>query len=161
MSDPSKNPDSTKAEKPTTETDGETQPELEEKWLIRDCDLYDAEYSECTSLKGRFHQYFIFGKSLDCNQWKKDYDNCCKWVDKKNVKAGEAVIKSEKARRFARFRAHYQNDVWKKRDGPPSDWDKPLPEWMRKRDENTYLAQKAKEMKDGTIVEDESFCCIM
>lgn len=61
-----------------------------------------------------------------------------------------------------RLRAHYRNDVWKKRDGPPPDWDKPLPEWMQKRDENTYLAIKAKEMREGKVEDEKkSSCSIM
>ncbi|OWR46436.1 UPF0545 protein C22orf39 homolog [Danaus plexippus] len=131
-----------------------------EKWLIRDCDVYKDEYDECTSFKGRFHQYFIYGESLDCNQWKKDYTNCRKWVDNNDVKAGKAVIQSETARRLERLRPHYQNNVWKKRESPPADWDKPLPEWLQKRDENSYLALKAKEMKEGKE-EATSSCCIM
>ncbi|KPJ06258.1 UPF0545 protein C22orf39-like [Papilio machaon] len=134
----------------------------DEKWLIRDCEVYKDEYKECTSFRGRFHQYFIFGEPQDCNQWKKDYDNCCKWESSKDVKAGVAVIESEKKRRLERLRAHYRNDTWKKRDAPPTDWDKPLPEWMAKRDENTYLAQKAKEMREAKTEEiSDSFCTIM
>ncbi|XP_047512155.1 UPF0545 protein C22orf39 homolog [Pieris napi] len=146
------------------EADSETNIEevLEDSWLIRDCEVYSDEYDECTSFKGRFHQYFIYGETLDCNQWKRDCDNCYKWVDSKDVKAGEAVIISEKNRRMDRLRAHYRNDIWKKRDLPPDDWSAPLPEWMVKRDENTYLAQKAKEIREGTeTVEKESTCSIM
>ncbi|XP_023946876.2 UPF0545 protein C22orf39 homolog [Bicyclus anynana] len=136
--------------------------EPEDKWLIRDCEVYKDEYKECTSFRGRFHQYFIYGDTLDCNQWKKDYNNCCKWTDDKDLKAAEAVINSEKNRRLERLKSHYQNDTWTKRDGPPPDWEQPLPDWMVKRDENTYLAHKAKEMKEGK--EDESitsYCSIM
>ncbi|XP_045445898.1 UPF0545 protein C22orf39 homolog [Melitaea cinxia] len=144
---------SSKSEEPTIDPS--------EKWLIRDCDIYEDEYDECTSFRARFHQYFIYGKTLDCNQWKKDYTNCCKWVNDKDVKAAEALINSEKERRMARLRAHYQNDIWKKRESPPDDWAKPLPEWMIKRDENTYLAQKAREIREGKDVEAKSFCVIM
>ncbi|CAK1545195.1 unnamed protein product [Leptosia nina] len=147
-------------------TEAEHEPKLEavveDSWLIRDCEVYSDEYDECTSIRARFHQYFIYGESLDCNQWKRDYDNCCKWVENKDVKAGEALIKSEQARRMERLRAHYRNDVWKKRDSPPEDWAAPLPEWMAKRDENTYLAQKAREIREGTETEEkDSSCSIM
>lgn len=73
----------------------------------------------------------------------------------------EAVIRSERARRLARLRGHYRNNIWKKRDSPPSDFDKPLPEWMVKRDENTYLALKAKEMREDKTEEANSYCSIM
>lgn len=74
----------------------------------------------------------------------------------------EAVIKSERIRRLERLKAHYQNDTWTKREAPPADWAAPLPEWMVKRDENTYLAYKAKEMREGKEEESEkSSCTIM
>lgn len=74
----------------------------------------------------------------------------------------EALIESERKRRLERLKAHYRNDTWKKRESPPADWDKPLPEWMSKRDENTYLAQKAKEMREGISETDNNgFCAIM
>lgn len=133
----------------------------EEKWQIRECDLYYDEYKDCTSFKGRFQQYFVYGDTLDCNQWKKDYDNCCKWRDSEDLKAADALIKSETNRRMQRFRAHYRNDTWKKRDSPPEDWDKPLPDWLVKRDENSYLALRAKEMKEGKEEEPKKSCLIM
>lgn len=42
---------------------------------------------------------------------------------------------------------HYGNNVWKKRDAPPEDWAKPLPETLLKEYENSYLDVKSKEMK--------------
>lgn len=59
---------------------------------IRECSDYKEEYDECTSLRGRFHQYFIYGDSIDCNQWKKDHINCCKWTDKNDIKAGVSCL---------------------------------------------------------------------
>ena len=44
-------------------------------WLIKPCEMYKEEYKDCKSIKARFHQYFIFGETLDCEQWKIDYDN--------------------------------------------------------------------------------------
>lgn len=73
----------------------------------------------------------------------------------------EALINSEKTRRLERLKGHYNNSIWKKRSAPPANWDKPLPEWMSKRDENTYLALKAKEFREGNVKEEKSFCSIM
>ena len=56
-------------------------------YQIRPCDIYYDEYDDCMSMKGRFHQYFIFGEPIDCNQWEKDYDNCKKWKKSQDVKA--------------------------------------------------------------------------
>lgn len=58
---------------------------------IRDCEIYKDEYKECTSFRARFHQYFIYGETLDCNQWKKDYNNCCKWTEDGDVKAAVSL----------------------------------------------------------------------
>lgn len=43
------------------------------------------------------------------------------------------------------MKAHFDNDIWKKREQPPDDWSKPLPEFMEKRNENSYLEVKSKE----------------
>lgn len=47
--------------------------------------MYRDEYSECTSIRGRFQQYFIYGQTIDCSQWKRDLDNCEKWMDSKDI----------------------------------------------------------------------------
>ncbi|CAH2241168.1 UPF0545 protein C22orf39 homolog [Pararge aegeria] len=170
MSEDSKHPEESnetskmsKLNEATSSTDEQPQSdEPEDKWMIRDCEMYKDEYKECTSFRARFHQYFIYGETLDCNQWKKDYNNCCKWTDDGDLKAADAVIKSERIRRLERLKSHYQNDIWTKREAPPSDWDKPLPDWMVKRDENSYLAYKAKEIKEGKEEDSVgSFCSIM
>ncbi|PSN39173.1 hypothetical protein C0J52_20383 [Blattella germanica] len=113
-------------------------------WMVRPCDLYKEEYSDCTSIKARFHQYFIHGESVDCSQWKRDYDNCVRWENNKNSKA--------------------LNNVWTKRDGPPPDWNKPLPEKFQKEYENTYLYHRAKEMAEGegsrSELENRTLCVI-
>lgn len=71
---------------------------------IRPCFLYKEEYSDCKSMKGRFHQYFIHGESVDCLQWKRDYDNCTRFEEKSDLKAAHAIIQSEQDRRTARFK---------------------------------------------------------
>jgi len=124
----------------------------EYEWMIRPCMVYKDEYDECCSVKARFHQYFIFGKSLDCNQWKTDYHNCYQWQKHKSEEAYDELIKSEKERRIQRLRSHLQNDVWEKREKPPENWNDPLPEWMQKEFENSYLHIRNKEMKEGTEV---------
>ncbi|XP_066995567.2 synaptic plasticity regulator PANTS [Anabrus simplex] len=123
--------------------------ELPEEWLIRPCEMYNEEYKDCTSIKARFHQYFIFGEILDCSQWKKDYNNCEQCVSKGSIASCKAVIESEKQRRYNRLSAHYRNDVWEKRKEPPENWNVPLPEKMQKAYENSYLDYKSREMKEG------------
>lgn len=57
------------------------------------------------------------------------------------------MIHSEKLRRLDRLRSHYNNNVWAKRKSPPEDWNKPLPDYLQKEYEYTYLNIKSKEMK--------------
>lgn len=44
--------------------------------------------------------------------------------------------------------AHFDNTVWTKRDKPPEDWNKPLPDWMEKRNENSFLSLQAEKLQD-------------
>lgn len=115
---------------------------------IRPCSVYKDEYKECKSLRGRFNQYFIYGESLNCDQWRDDYNNCQKFSWFNDKEAAKSIVQSELNRRAARFKAHYDNDVWTKRESPPADWAKPLPDFMVERNKNTYLEVKAQEMKD-------------
>ncbi|XP_019866420.1 UPF0545 protein C22orf39 homolog [Aethina tumida] len=120
---------------------------LKDEWMIRKCSVYEDEYQDCVSIKARFNQYFIFGEAQDCSQWKIDANNCNKYLEKNDLKAGQEVIDSEKRRRLQRLVPHYQNDVWENRKTPPEDWNKPLPEHLQKEYEFTYLNLKSKEMK--------------
>lgn len=54
---------------------------------VRPCMIYKDEYDDCISVKARFHQYFIFGKLLDCDPWKIDYRNCYQWQKHKSEEA--------------------------------------------------------------------------
>ncbi|XP_031631321.1 UPF0545 protein C22orf39 homolog [Contarinia nasturtii] len=115
---------------------------------IRPCSIYKDEFKECKSFKGRFNQYYVFGEYLNCDQWRDDYNNCQKhsWFDDKE--AGTSVIQSELSRRAARLKAHYDNDVWTKREHPPSDWNKPLPAFLAERSKYSYLTLKATELNE-------------
>lgn len=115
---------------------------------LRPCDRYKDEYKECKSFRGRFQQYFVYGESQSCDQWSIDYNNCMKWSWFENKDAALEVIKSEMKRRDERMQAHLDNTTWTKRDKPPDDWNKPLPDWMAQRNEHTYLAIKAQELRD-------------
>lgn len=59
-------------------------------WLVRPCEWYKDEYKECSSFRGKVHQYFIFGKTLDCSQWKEDYNNCL--IVRKNPSNIDALV---------------------------------------------------------------------
>ncbi|XP_017778954.1 PREDICTED: UPF0545 protein C22orf39 homolog [Nicrophorus vespilloides] len=148
-------------EESTTNEDNNEVPKLQYEWMIRPCNVYDEEYGDCRSIRGRLHQRFVHGSSVDCSQWKRDYDNCVKWEEKKDLKAANELIKSEINRRKERLQAHIENDVWGKRKEPPSDWNRPLPEEMVKQYENTYLHIKNQEMKGEIPPTIDSKCSIM
>jgi hypothetical protein len=72
-------------------------------------------------------------------------------------------VESERARRLKRLQGHFKNTVWTKRNEPPSDWNKPLPERLVKEYENTYLFHRAKEMADnadGKVHNNRTLCVI-
>uniref|UniRef100_A0A1A9WK27 Synaptic plasticity regulator PANTS n=1 Tax=Glossina brevipalpis TaxID=37001 RepID=A0A1A9WK27_9MUSC len=139
-------------------------PVLEDSWSIRPCSVYKDEYEECTSIKARFHQYFIHGENTDCTDWHNDYQNCVRYEDSNgnDLAAGKAVVHSEEERRKNRFKGHYGNTVWQKRKTPPEDWAKPLPDWLAKRYENSYLSLKQMEI-DGNVtkLDEKQYCLIM
>ncbi|XP_006610496.1 UPF0545 protein C22orf39 homolog [Apis dorsata] len=143
-------------------TANKIQEEIEYSWLIKPCEIYKAEYNDCTSIRARFHQYFIFGETIDCKQWKIDYNNCDLWERKKDKKAYIELIESEKKRRFQRLQAHYSNDIWQKRDKPPENWNAPLPKWLDEKSQNSYLKIVSNREKNKKSEENiKSFCTIM
>ncbi|CAG9865239.1 unnamed protein product [Phyllotreta striolata] len=129
----------------SNETENKTK--IQDEWLIRRCFIYDEEYKDCTSFRARFHQYFIHGKTVDCSQWKRDSINCYKYMESQDESAANELVQSEKNRRRERLMSHYSNDVWKKRKSPPENWNEPLPDYISKDYENSYLSVKSKEMK--------------
>jgi hypothetical protein len=59
---------------------------------------------------------------------------------------------------------HMKNNVWENRKSPPEDWSKPLPEWMQKEHEGSYLAIKNEEMKTNvkkSVFDERTLCVIM
>ncbi|CAH0390156.1 unnamed protein product [Bemisia tabaci] len=118
-------------------------------WMIRPCDSYNREYTECASLKARFYQLFIHGETQDCLHWKSNYRDCSNFQDKKDPEAAKRLILFELQRREARIKAHYANDVWEHRLEPPPHWNAPLPEWMEKRNKDSYLEYKRKQLQEN------------
>ncbi|CAE1328146.1 unnamed protein product [Acanthosepion pharaonis] len=120
-------------------------------WMLRPCEIYHDEYKECTSTKGRFQQYYVFGNYLDCSKWKQDSENCFKFRETRSVDVLQKILDNEKDRRQIRIKNAQANDIWEYRSSPPEDWTKPLPEWEKAR-KNTVLSkvQLVKE-KSGTF----------
>ncbi|KAI1292017.1 UPF0545 protein C22orf39 -like protein [Halotydeus destructor] len=71
-------------------------------WLVRPCEWYKDEHSECTKIRSRFHQLFIFGKTLDCEHWKQDYATCMNFRKNDDVDSLNKLILHEQQRRQAR-----------------------------------------------------------
>lgn len=109
--------------------------------------MYKDEYKDCKSWRGRFNQYFIFGEKLSCEQWMEDNNNCFKWQWMEDKEAAVRIIESELKRKANRIKSHLENDTWTKRDSPPADWNKPLPEFMIERNKGSYLENKCKQME--------------
>lgn len=92
-------------------------------------------------------QYFVNGDTLDCGSWEHDFESCVKFEEEKDEEAAKSIIESEAQRRKDRMKAHYGNNVWEKRKSPPEDWNRPLPEHISQKYENSYLDVKSKELK--------------
>ncbi|XP_042144341.1 UPF0545 protein C22orf39 homolog [Ixodes scapularis] len=137
---------------------GPTKAEIPENaWMVRPCEWYLEEYKDCKSIRARFHQYFVFGSTIDCEDWSKDYGNCLKFRAEKDVDALRSVVESEEKRKKERLDASLRNDVWDLRSEPPKDWNGPLPDWMEQRLSNSYLGAKGSG-EAGALA--KSTCCI-
>jgi len=129
---------------------------MKDSWMLRHCDSYREELKSCKSLRGRFHQFYVHGKALDCSDWEASFDDCKAWNSKADEAAARRIIEREKVRIGSRLKDHYGNDVWEKRQAPPPEWEKPLPEWLKEKNENSYfsvyMAEKNKEA-NATVTE--------
>ena len=80
------------------------------------------------------------------------------WTNNADVEAAQRIISREKERVRERLKSHYENDVWEKRDKPPSEeeWNKPLPEYMREKQEKSYLTlwKKTQEERDENALKE-------
>ncbi|XP_022190703.1 UPF0545 protein C22orf39 homolog [Nilaparvata lugens] len=131
-------------------------------FLVKNCSWYDEEYSDCKSVRGRFHQYFVHGDLLDCSPWKRDMANCERWTKNKDRDSLEELINSEMKRREERLKPFKENEVWENRTSPPENWNSPLPPWLEEEYKNSYLGLRADEFRD--MVNDKarkSFCSFM
>ncbi|XP_054166712.1 UPF0545 protein C22orf39 homolog [Oppia nitens] len=117
-------------------------------WLVRPCERYHFQYKDCKSIKARVHQYFIFGQSIDCNQWYEDYMNCLDYRKTTDVNSLQKVIDSEMKRKDDRLATVRQNDVWEYRNKPPDDWSKPLPKWFQEKTKSSVLFQKQQQREE-------------
>merc|ERR1712062_472355 len=122
---------------------------LQGGWMLRECQSYHEELKSCESFKGKFNQFYIEGKTADCSQWREDHEDCKNWTNNSDEEAAKRIIERDRKRIKVRLEGHYGNDVWEKREKPPSEeeWNKPLPEYMTERQRQSYLSLYAKNQK--------------
>ncbi|GFY06980.1 transposon Tf2-6 polyprotein [Trichonephila clavipes] len=101
------------------------------------------------SIKAKFNQYFIFGHTLKCDEWKQDYLNCMQFRKKRDLKCLENVIESENDRQRKRMKAIEQNDVWSYRTSPPENWNSPMPKWMQEEKKDSLLIKTQNMLNEG------------
>lgn len=136
---------------PLTEVDLTIEQPTPLAWMCRPCEWYKDEYKECKKILSRLHQYFIFGKSIDCSQWNTDYQNCMDYRSKKSVDSLQRVIDSEMKRVRIRKQAQDANDVWEARTSPPTEmWNLPLPKWLTSYHKGSLLEYYANSQSQTT-----------
>lgn len=115
--------------------------------LVRPCERYKELLKSCKSVKGRLHQYYVYGELFDCNDLKQNYQSCLDYRKTKNIDELDPIIKWETCLINARTKATLANPTWEFRDTPPEDFDGPLPEFIRKRQR---FSSFSKETVDGS-----------
>ncbi|GIY97087.1 uncharacterized protein CEXT_30831 [Caerostris extrusa] len=118
-------------------------------WKVRPCEWYKEEYKDCKSLKAKFHQYFVYGSTVDCSQWNNDFNNCMHFRKKHDLDSLEKVVASENERKKARIETREQNDVWEYRSSPPENWNSPMPSWMVEDKKNSLLIKTQNMLDEG------------
>ncbi|KFM71920.1 hypothetical protein X975_00426, partial [Stegodyphus mimosarum] len=121
----------------------------ENAWKVRPCEWYKEEFKDCRSIRARMHQYFVYGESIDCSQWKTDYQNCMLFRNKKDIKALQSVIDSEDERVRKRKEVIKENDVWTYRSEPPENWNSAMPDWMAENKKNSLLIETQSILNKG------------
>lgn len=101
--------------------------------LVRPCERYIQMYKSCKSIRGRIHQYYVYGELLDCSHHSANYQACLKFRKTKDFDDLKGVIEWEKNMMETRLQAERQNNTWTLRDKPPEDFNTPLPEFLAKR----------------------------
>ncbi|XP_076473088.1 synaptic plasticity regulator PANTS-like [Babylonia areolata] len=133
----------------------------EDLWMLRPCEIYLEEFSDCSSVKGRFHQYYTGGCYDDCERWQQDYKQCLKFRKTGDVSAAESIIEHEKERRAARLEAARGNDVWEYRSTPPADWNAPMKDWVKERKDTVLARVQAQKESTGTMSAPDSARCVV
>lgn len=101
--------------------------------LVRPCERYKELLKSCRSIKGRIHQYYVYGELFDCTPIDDNYKACLDYRRTKDSNVLVKIIEWEKDLITTRINAERQNATWQFRDTPPDDFNAPLPEFLAKR----------------------------
>lgn len=96
------------------------------------CDHYDFEFKQCSTLKGKFLQYYRGDKpEHECKFYQDLFVDCLKYQrdPSKNLDSLLRLKNYEHELVKKRNDSKEKNDVWKPRKEPPTDWNAPLPDW--------------------------------
>ena len=121
---------------------------IPKSWMVRNCNSYLEEYRQCRQWRAKFHQYYVYGQVKDCSEWKDNFDDCKSWAEKADETAVNRIIEREQRRITERLRGHFENDVWQRRESPPDDWNKPLPDYLADACEESNLREFKEELEN-------------
>lgn len=119
-----------------------SQVSVDDFFLVRPCERYQELLKSCKSLRGRLHQYYVYGELFDCGENKKNFEDCLFYRKTKDPSALKGIIEWEKAMIDKRMKATLCNPVWEPREKPPEDFQAPLPEFIQKR-QSWYMFPKS------------------
>jgi hypothetical protein len=112
--------------------------------LVRPCERYKELYKSCKSIRGRLHQYYVYGELFDCNPNYDNYKACLVYRKTGDTDVLKTVVEWEKKLMTARLEAERQNKTWQFRERPPEDFNGPLPEFLQKRQAESLFNYSSK-----------------
>ena len=114
----------------------------EDAYLVRPCERYKELYKSCKSIRGRMHQYYVYGELFDCSEHKRHFKSCLSYRKTNDIDLLKPIIQWEKKMIETRLKACLENPVWEVRDSPPKDFNDPLPDFIQKRKSWSKLKAK-------------------
>lgn len=114
---------------------------LEGAKFVRPCERYKEFLKSCRSIRGRMHQYYVYGELFDCSMHEDNYNACLDYRKSQDFTKLKKVIEWEKHMMETRIMAERQNVTWEFRTEPPADFESPLPEFLAKRQANSTFKE--------------------
>ena len=104
------------------------------------CDHYEYELKHCESYKNKIHNYYRGESTQDCSNFRNLYFDCLKYEEYPtldNIKLAEKLHNYENQLIIKRKMSQHENDIWRYRKEPPTDWNAKLPDWALERLKDT------------------------